>query len=164
MIKPAPTSTLSGILVLAFMALTPACAGLEPPIRNSGPAAATGVEVAVLRESCSQTVETEQPGNDLVEAVVEVEVRNATAAPVSVHRDGFRLRAPDGSAIRTSTWFSSDPLPVVAGRAETFQLRFMSRGGLSCSKVMQLDASAAVTKGEEPLRLGSITFQPSHVL
>jgi hypothetical protein len=164
MLKPNLTSIFSPILVLALAALTPACAGLQPPVRSSGPAAATGVEVAVLRQHCSYTVEAEQPGNDLVEAVIEVEVRNATPVPVTVHRDRFRLRAPDGSAIRTATWFSGEPLPVVAGRPETFQLRFMTRGGLSCSKEMQLDASAALTQGDQPLKIGSVTFQPSRML
>jgi hypothetical protein len=147
-----------------FAALAPACA-LRPPIQNSGAARAPeGVQVAVLRQSCSQTVETEQPGNDLVEATVEVEVRNASPAPIAVHRDGFRLTAPDGSAIRTATWFAKDGLSVDPGQTQTFELRFMSRGGLSCSQAMALESPAAITRGTEPMKIGAVTFVSAHAL
>src|ERR1700690_2878723 len=146
-----------------FAALAPAC-GLQPPVQNGAAAAKDGIQVAVLRKSCSQTVETEQPGNDLVETVVEVEVRNGTSAPISVHRDGFRLGASDGSLIRTYTWFATDPLSVDPGQAQTFQLRFMSRGGLSCSKEMALESPSAVVKGVEPVKLGAVRLVTAHAL
>jgi hypothetical protein len=146
-----------------FAALAPAC-GLQPPIQNGAAAAKDGIQVAVLRDSCSQTVDTDQPGNDLVETIVEVEVHNGTSTPVGVHRDGFRLGASDGSAIRTSTWFASDPLSVEPGQAQTFQLRFMSRGGLSCSKEMALESPSAVVKGVELVKLGAVKFVPAHAL
>jgi hypothetical protein len=38
----------------------------------------------------------------------------------------------------------------------------MSRGGLSCTKAMQLEASAGITKGDAPVRIGAVTFVPSH--
>jgi hypothetical protein len=147
-----------------FAALAPAC-GLRPPVQNSGATRTPeGIEVAVVRQSCSQTVETEQPGNDLVEATVEVQIRNTTPAAITVHRDGFRLGAPDGSAIRTSTWFASEPLSVDPGQTQTVQLRFMSRGGLSCSKEMALESPAAITRGTEAVKIGAITFVPAHAL
>ena len=146
-----------------FAALAPAC-GLEPPVQNGAAAAKDGIQVSVLRQSCSQTVETEQPGNDLVETIVELEVRNGTSAPVGVHRDAFRLGAPDGSAIRTSTWFASDPLSVDPGQAQTFQLRFMSRGGLSCSKEMAIESPSAVMQGTAPVQLAAVKFVPAHAL
>jgi hypothetical protein len=147
-----------------FAALAPAC-GLRPPIQNSGAARTPeGIEVAVVRQSCSQTVETEQPGNDLVETTVEVQIRNITPAAIAVHRDGFRLTAPDGSAIRTSTWFAGEPLSVDPGQTQTVQLRFMSRGGLSCWKEMALESPAAITRGAQPVKLGAITFVPTHAL
>jgi hypothetical protein len=150
-------------IALGLAALTPACAGMQPPVHNSGPVTAPGLEVAVLRQSCSQTVEPDLPGNDLVEAHIEVAVRNTTPGTVTVHRDQLRLRAPDGSAIRPSTWFSAEPLAVEAGQARTFAVRFMSRGGLSCAQEMRLDAGAALTEGAAPLKIGSIAFQP-HLL
>jgi hypothetical protein len=120
--------------------------GLRPPTQKDAAAAQYGVQVAVLRQSCSQMVETDLPGNDLVEIILEVEVRNGTSVPIGVHRDGFQLRAPDGSAIRTSTWFATNPGSVDPGQAQTFELRFMSRGGLSCSKEIVLESSSAVVK------------------
>jgi hypothetical protein len=147
-------------VVLATVA--PACA-LRPPVQNGGAATdPSGVEIAVVGQSCTETVETDLPGVNLVEATVEVQVRNAAPPPLVVHRDAFRLRGPDGRAIPTTTWRASDPLSIEAGQASTFELRFMTRGGLSCTKPMQLEASAGITKGAEPVRLGAVSFVPSH--
>jgi hypothetical protein len=146
----------------AALLLVPAC-GLQPPIQTSGAAASKeGIQLRVLRESCSETVQPKQPGNDLVEVIVDVEVRNGTSEPISVHRDGFRLGAPDGSLIRTSTLFAIDPVTVDAAQAQTLPLRFMSRGGLSCWKEMALKAFSAVTRGTAPVEIGSVRFIPSH--
>jgi hypothetical protein len=90
--------------------------------------------------------------------------RNGTSAPVGVQRDGFRLGAPDGSAIRTSTWFAKDPLSVGPGQTQTFELRFMSRGGLSCSQEMALESPSAVIRGTTPVTLGAVKFIPAHAL
>ena len=147
----------------SFAAFAPACA-LQPPIQNGAAAAKDGIQVAVRRQSCSQTVEPDLPGNDLVETTVEVEVRNGAQAPISIHRDGFLLGAADGSAIRTSTWFAAEALSVEPGQAQIFQLRFMARGGLSCSKEMALEPSSAVLKGTEPINLEAVKFVPAHAL
>jgi hypothetical protein len=138
------------------------CLGL---LVSAGPsfgaaAAEGGVEVVVLGQTCSQTVETEQPGNDLVETIVDLEIRNGTSAPIGVHRDRFRLTTPDGMAIRTSSWFAADSRSIDPGRAQTFELRFMSRGGLSCSKAMILESPAAVVKGTEAVELAAIRLVP----
>jgi hypothetical protein len=147
---------------VTLAALAPACA-LHPPVQNSGAAVdPSGVEIAVIGQTCSETVETELPGVNLVEATVEVQVRNAAPPPLVVHRDAFRLRGPDGRAIPTTTWKASAPLSIEAGQAGTFELKFMSRGGLSCTKPMQLEASAGITKGAAPVRIGAVSFVPSH--
>ncbi len=160
----APSGVSSFVAALGLALLAPAC-GLTPPILNGGAAVTMdGISVAVLRQSCSETVQPKQPGNDLVEAIVEVQVTNPTATPLAIRRDGFRLGAADGSAIRTSTWFASDPLTVGAGQSQTFALRFMSRGGLSCWKEMELRAAPAITRGTASLKIGSVRFTPSHAL
>ena len=148
---------------LTLAVLAPACA-LHPPVQNSGAAVApSGVEIAVTGQSCTETVETDLPGANLVEAIVQVQVRNAAPPPLVVHRDAFRLRGPDGRAIPTVTWRAGEPLPIEAGQTGTFELRFESRGGLSCTKPMQLEASAGLTKGTEPVQIGAISFVPLHV-
>jgi hypothetical protein len=158
------TSMLFFAATFGFAALAPAC-GLRPPIKNSGAARTSdGIEVAILRQSCSRTVETDEPGNDLVETTVEVEVRNPTSAPIVVHRDGFRLGAFDGSAIRTSTWFATGGISVDPGQSRTFELRFMSRGGLSCSKEMALESPTAITRGTELVTVGAVSFVPALAL
>jgi hypothetical protein len=142
-----------------FTALALACA-LHPPLQNGAAAVADGVQVALLRQSCSQTVEADWPGNDLVEATVEVQVHNGAATPVSIRRDGFRLGAANGSAVRPSTWGANEPMSLAPGQTQTFQLRFMSRGGLSCSAAMTLESPAAVTKGDRPVNLAGVQFTP----
>jgi hypothetical protein len=153
------------ILVVALVGgtmLAPACA-LQPPAQNGGAAKSdNGVAVAVVAQRCTETVETDLPGVPLVEAKVEVEIRNAAPPPLIVHRDAFRLRGPDGRAVPTISWQAGDPLPIEAGQTRNFELRFMSRGGLSCTKAMQLEASAGITKGDAPVQLGAVTFVPSH--
>jgi hypothetical protein len=142
--------------------LVPACA-LQPPAQNGGAAKSeTGVAVAVIGQRCTETVETELPGVPLVEANLEVEVRNTAPPPLVVHRDAFHLRGPDGRAIPTTSWQAGDPLSIEAGQTRTFELRFMSRGGLSCTKAMQLEAAAGITKGDAPVQIGAVTFVPSH--
>jgi hypothetical protein len=147
---------------VALGTLAPACA-LHPPVQNSGAAVApSGVQIAVTGQSCSETVETDLPGVNLVQAIIQVQVRNTAPPPLIVHRDAFRLRGPDGRAIPTMTWRAGEPLSIEAGQASTFELRFQSRGGLSCTKPMQLEASAGITKGTEPVQIGAVSFVPSH--
>ena len=147
---------------VALSALAPACA-LHPPVQNSGAAMdPSGVEIAVSGQSCTETVETDLPGVNLVEAIIQVQIRNAAPPPLVVHRDAFRLRGPDGRAIPTMTWRAGEPLSIEAGQASTFELRFQSRGGLSCTKPMQLEASAGITKGTEAVQIGAVSFVPSH--
>jgi hypothetical protein len=142
-------------------ALSPACA-LAPPAQNGGAAKSdNGVAVAVVAQRCTETVETDLPGVPLVETHVQVEIRNTAPPPLVVHRDAFHLRGPDGRAVPTATWQASEPLPIEAGQTRTFELRFMSRGGLSCTKAMQLEAAAGITKGDAPVQIGAVTFVPS---
>lgn len=152
------------LIASVFGAVASAC-GLTPPLQNGAAAAAAGgVTLAVTRQSCDETVQPKQPGNDLVEMVVEIELRNPSELPVVVHRDRLRLSAPDGSSVRTSTWFASQPLAIAPSQSQTFQVRFMSRGGLSCWKPMELRANDAVTRGGDALALAAVRFTPAHAL
>lgn len=158
------TSTRTLILALSLAGgtmLAPACA-LTPPAETSGAAKSdNGVALAVVGQRCTETVETELPGVPLVETYVQVEVRNTAPPPLVVHRNAFHLRGADGRAIPTTSWRAEDPLPIEAGQTQTFELRFMSRGGLSCTKEMQLEASAGITKGNAPVQIGAVSFVPS---
>jgi hypothetical protein len=53
---------------------------------------------------------------------------------------------------------------LAPGATQTFQLRFMARGGLSCSEAMTLDSPAAVTKGDRPVNLPGVKFTPERPL
>jgi hypothetical protein len=150
-------------LLAATLAL--GCGGLRPPVQNSGPAVSReGVQVAVTRQGCSETVEPDQPGNDLVEAILEVRVRSAAAAPVTVRRDGFRLLTPDGHALETVTFHAADPLVVEGGADRTFELRFMTHGSLACAREMTREARACLTVGDRPVDIGGVRIVPRQAL
>ena len=152
------------VLFLIFI-LSPACAPLRLPAKNGGPVKSDdGVEVAVSRQSCTQNVDPDFYGSDLVEEVVEVQVRNAAPAMLTVQRDAFRLIAPDGVALKTLTWRAADPLALNAGETRTFQLRFMTRSGLDCQQPMTLDLDAGVKMDGHPIRIGAVSFQPSRAI
>jgi hypothetical protein len=155
----------SALTVSLALGLGPACAGLRPPARNGGAAVSReGVEVAVARQGCSQTVEPEQPGNDLVEEIVEIEVKNPNPAPLTVHRDAFRLVTPDGYALETMTFRAADPLTVAGGETRRFELRFMTRGSLQCAREMRLDAGQAVVLADHPVHVDAVRFTPTRAL
>jgi hypothetical protein len=145
-----------------LLALAPACA-MSPPVQNAGTVASDGVQVAVVGQRCTETVETDWPGANLVETTVEFQVRNTNANPVTVNREQLYLRGTDGRPVRSRGWDSGQSVLVGSGESKTFDLQFMSRGGMSCTKPMQLDAAAGLTVGTMPLRVGSVTFVPSKV-
>jgi len=152
------------VFVLA-VALAPACAPLRLPAKNGGPVkSGEGVEMTVSRQSCTQNFEPDFYGSDLVEEVVEVQVRNAAPAILTVQRDAFRLLSPDGLALKTMTWRAADPLALNAGETRTFQLRFMTRSGLDCRQEMKLDADAGVRIDGRAIQLGAVSFQPCRAI
>ena len=159
----------SSHLVPSFLVpslLTVACAApMRPPVSNAGPARSqTGVQVAVVRQGCSQTEEAEDYGWDLIEENVEIEVRNGAPESATVHRDRFRLLAPDGTELRTVTWRAADPLVVASGQTQAFELRFMTRGGLACTKELRIDPDAGITLSAAPVALQPVAFVPSRGL
>ena len=154
-----------GVVVVLVVALAPACAPLRLPYKSGGPAASReGVELAVSRQSCTQNVDPDFYGEDLVEEVVEVQVRNATSNPLTVQRDAFRLISPDGHGLKTTTWRAVAPLGLNAGETRTFELRYMTRGLLECTREMKLDADAGVRMNGRPIEVGAVSFQPSRAL
>jgi hypothetical protein len=135
---------------------------LTAPFKNGGPSVShEGVQVAVTRQRCDQEDESDWYGEDLVEAILEIEVRNATPAQLTVHRDAFRLLGPEGIALRPQTWRSADPMTIDGGATGTFELRFMSRGGLECRGEMLLDADDGLALPAGPVKVGSVKFVPS---
>ncbi len=143
-----------------LLALAPACA-MSPPAQNAGSLASDGVQVAVVGQRCSETVETDWPGANLVEATVQFQVRNTNPNPVTVKREELYLRGTDGRRVQSRDWNESAPVTVESGQTQTFDLRYLTRGGLSCTKPMQLDATSAIRVGAEPVRIGAVTFVPS---
>ena len=165
MISPKLESIGTKLVFVLAVAVAPACAPLRLPYKSGGPAASPeGVELAVSRQSCTQNVDPDFYGQDLVEEVVEVQVRNATSNPLTVQRDAFRLITPDGHGLKTMTWRAVDPLPLDAGETRTFELRYMTRGILECTREMKLDADAGVRMNGRPIEVGAVSFQPSRAL
>jgi len=160
------SSSRAVLSVLAPSFLVAACATtMKPPAQSAGPALSDkGVQVAVLRQGCAQTQEADMADWDLVDETVEIEVRNASAEPAVVQPDHFRLLAPDGSALTTTTWRAADPLTVAGGQARSFELRFMTRGGLECTKEMRLDPDAGITLRDAAVAFHPVSFVPTRGL
>lgn len=138
---------------------------MRAPARTSGQAdSRDGISLAVLRQSCSQTTEPEQSGFDLVEERIELRVHNGSQDLATLHRGAFRLVTPDGSALKTMTWFAARPLTLAGGSDSTFELRFMARGGLSCTQEMRLAVNDALELRARPVALHAIAFVPEHSL
>lgn len=153
------------VLASLLVAGAGGCVAMRPPARSAGPVLSDkGIEVAVVRQSCSQTQEPDEDGWDLVEANLEVQVRNGAPAPATVQRDRFRLLAPDGAALRTMTWGAAAPLTVAGGASQTFDLRFMTHGGLECAKEMRLDLDSGIRLGEAPVAFQPVSFTPERQL
>jgi hypothetical protein len=62
-----------------LLAVAPACS-MMPPAQTSGALSRDGVEMAVVGERCTETVETDWPGANLVQTTVEVQVGNSAPA------------------------------------------------------------------------------------
>lgn len=149
------------LLVLAAVACAPACAPLRLPVENSGPARSReGVELAVTRQACTQHVDPDFPNADLVEERVELQVRNATAVPVTVQRDAFRLITPEGLALRTDTWRAADPLTLGGGESRVFELRYMVEGDLACDREMRIEPDGGVRLASGTVAVGAVRFRP----
>ncbi len=154
-------TSLGRVPFLLTLAVASACVPLRPPVQNSGPTVShDGVQVAVTRQACSESVEPEQPGNNLTEETIDLQVGNMLATPLSVHRDAFRLVTPDGSALKTITFRAADPLTLAAGETRSFKLRYMTRGSLQCDRSMTLEVSSGIRAGGNPVDLAPIQFVP----
>lgn len=138
---------------------------MKPPLRNAGPAVSpTGVQLAVVRQSCAQAKEPDFDDWDLVEERVELSLDNRSPEAVTIHRDRFRLIAPDGTTLKPLTWFASEPLTVERGSTGVLELRFMARGGAECAKEMRIDADGGVTQGERAISFAPVSFVPARAL
>jgi hypothetical protein len=153
------------LFLLAAAASSASCAPLRLPAQNTGPARSReGVELAVTRQACTQNVDPDFPDADLVEERVELQVRNTTSVPITIQRDGFRLIAPDGTALRTITWRAADPMTVSDGESRTFELRYMTRGSLACDGEMKLEPDGGIRIDQGAVKVGAVRFRPRAAL
>lgn len=148
-------SSIAGLLLCAG-----GCVTLRPPAANSGPALSKdGVQVAVLRQACSQIEPVDEVPTGSIDETVEIQVRNGSPEPLTVHPDKFRLLGPEGSTLPAIAG-SADALTVANGNAQTLQVRFTANTTLDCSKEMRLDAGPAITLRDSPVALQPVPFRP----
>lgn len=144
------------LALLLPVTLSTACA-LAPPVRDSGPAvSAEGLSLSVVGQRCEQVREPDL--EDLVEVVVLVRVHNPTKDRATVRRTEFRLFGDERFALKTRTWGAGEPLDVLPGSDQTFDLRFMARGAVECAKEMRLDPGGAILTRDHPAKLPPVTF------
>jgi hypothetical protein len=160
--KPRFVPLTPAVVALAF---APACVALTPPVQSTGPVVSReGVGLAVNRQGCTQVSEPDFPGNDLIEEILEIQIRNQTATSLTVRPGAFRLVTPEGAALETVTWRAADPVTIQGGDTRAFELRFMTRGGLECAREMRLEANSGLSLRGGPVKMGAIRFVPSRAL
>jgi hypothetical protein len=154
--KGIPMRKTSHVPLLALI-LVPACAH-SPVYQSSGPSIRDGVKIAIVGQSCNQYHEPNFEFDDFVGLELDLEVRNATDAPLTVHRDMIRVVASDGMSPKTLTWEAVKPIQIEAGGIQRISVRYMDRGSLECRGPLDLDLNNAVTHGGAPLALAPIHF------
>jgi len=142
---------------LLTLILVPACAH-APVYQNSGPSIGDGVKVAIVGQSWEQHHDPNFEFDDFVGLDLDLEVRNDTAAPLTVHRDMIRVVASDGVAPKTQTWKAVEPIQIEAGSVQRISVRYMTLGSLECRGPLDLDLKNAVTRAGTPLALAPIHF------
>jgi len=142
---------------LLTLILLPACAH-APVYQSSGPSIGDGVKVAIVGQACDQYHDPNFEFDDFVGLDLDLEVRNATNAPLTVHRDMIRVVASDGIAPKTLTWKAVEPIQVEAGGVQRISVRYMTLGRLECRGPLDLDLKNAVTRGGASLALAAIHF------
>jgi hypothetical protein len=133
---------------------------MKPPVVNSPASSKNGVEVAVLRQACSQTEPVDEVPTGSVDETVEIQVRNGSPEPLVVHPDRFRLLPADGTAPATVPSHAGEALTVAQGGTQTFEVEFTASGGLACTKAMRLDPDVGVTLRDAPVTLAPVPFRP----
>ena len=152
----------SPLVLAALLAIPGLGCTLAPPFKSGAPSISReGVQVAVTKQRCDQVDEPDEYGWDLIEAVVEVQIGNATTVPLTVHRDVFRLLGSDGTALKTMTWRAADPLTIDPGTSGAFELRFMTRGSPECTSEMILDVDTGLVLPGGPVKVDGVKFTPT---
>lgn len=146
----------SHISLLALI-LASACAH-HPAYQSSGPSIGDGVKVAIVGQSCSQHHDSNFEFGDFVDLDLDLEVCNATQAPLTVHRDMIRVIAADGIAPSPLTWKAVEPIQVGPESNQRISVRYTNRGSLECRGPLDLDLENAVRRGGAPLALAPIHF------
>ena len=144
--------------VAILVALSGVACAHGPVYQSSGPSIEDGVKVAIVGQSCDQYHDPNFEFDDFVGLDLDLEVRNATDAPLIVHRDRIRVVASDGIAPRTQTWKAVEPIQVKAGGVQRISVRYMTLGSLECRGPLDLDLKNAVTRAGAPLALAPIHF------
>jgi hypothetical protein len=144
--------------IAVFLVGTGACVTMKPPAVNNGPAwSSNGVQVAVLRQVCAETMRNEF--ETFIDETVELQVRNGSPNPVRIHRDRIRLLGPYGGVYTTGA-SATDFLTVGSGETQTFEVTFTAHAELDCNKAMQLDPGAGITSQDAPVALRPVSFVP----
>lgn len=153
-----PRATARSRFTLAF-ARSPACASLGPLRARAALGVIRERRARRRRPVCTQSADPDWPDEFLGEAVLEVDIRNGAAAPLTVHRDEFRLVTPDG-ALPPRSWGAAEPLGGGGNETSAFTLRFQAYDSLACERELWLDPRAGLVVWRTPAAIGPVRFVP----
>jgi hypothetical protein len=151
------TLILSMAVVTLFGVAGCASAG-RPFVRTDGPSTSNGVTVALVDQDCARR--TWARALDVLVVRIDVQVTNASAEPITVAPQEFRLLAAGNMPVADATPPEGRPapLPVLPGGAVPLELHFRRYGFAKCNQDMQLSAAGAVEMAGHGLNLRPISF------
>jgi hypothetical protein len=132
--------------------------GGRPFVRTDGPSTSGGVTVALIDQQCARR--TWARVMDVLDLRVSVQVTNASAAPITVAPQEFRLLAAGNLPVADATPPEGRLAPVVVppGGAVPVELHFRRVSYARCNQDMQLSAVGAVEMAGRALNLRPISF------
>jgi hypothetical protein len=146
------------IAVASLCGLAGCASSGRPFVRTDGPSTSNGVTVALVDQECARR--TWARAMDVLVVRLDVQVTNASAEPITVTPQEFRLLAAGSMPVADATAPEGRlaPMPLLPGGAVPLQLHFRRYGYARCNQDMQLSAAGAVQMAGHALNLRPISF------
>jgi hypothetical protein len=112
--------------------------------------------MAIVGQYCEDNEEPDDRGWPVIQLRMKVAVTNRTNDRLGFDPGRLRIVAPD--RVTPGPVAADSPLVVAPGETKIAELRFMSRGSLTCKEEMRLDPSDSLIAGNRPVSLRPLAF------
>ena len=136
-----------------------ACAG-KSFVRVDPPAAAEGVQVALVSEECALDQDPVQADTFQLDLALTMQLTDGATDGVRFHPERSRLVIAGRETVSDD---HAEEIGVNAGTKRALHVHFLVKGrDVGCNNVMSLALDKAVDLGQKPIHLSPLTFQPSN--